>query len=83
MLSPPSLASRMHKQPDDLGRVGMQMQFAVSRIAARSLRDIRDMAEIVAVGALRAADAEMRADAPIDGLHPLGIVLIDRKAAHD
>src|SRR3954451_18564697 len=59
------------------------MQFAVGGIAARGLRDIRDMPEIVAVGALRNADAEMRADAPVDGLHPLAIVFIDRKAAHD
>ena len=61
----------------------MQVQFAVGGIAARGFRDIRDMPEIVAVGALRAAEAEMRADAPIDGLHPLGVVFVDRKAAHD
>src|SRR4051794_1140801 len=41
------------------------------------------MTEIVAVGALRNADAEMRADAPIDGLHPRVIVFVDRKSAHD
>src|SRR4051794_29409789 len=41
------------------------------------------MTEIVAVGALRNADAEMRADAPIDGLHPRVIIFVDRKAAHD
>src|SRR4051794_4880946 len=43
------------QQPDDLCRVRMQVQFAVGRIAARSFRDIRNMPEIVAIGALRNA----------------------------
>src|SRR4249920_1464406 len=41
------------------------------------------MAEVVAIRALRAADAEMRADAPVDRLHPLRIVFADRKPAQD
>src|SRR5215204_4870241 len=56
----PALPGVAHAQKtDDLGRVGMQVELAIGRVAARGLLDIGDVAEIVAIGALRAAQPEM------------------------